>query len=148
MHDRVTLDVLDLILASLPDLRTLNSTIKVSKRIYQVYKAHAKSIRASVARNEVGPSLLSACRSLKIQRMVRHDDFDEEPLSMDKILDLSGEAETDVHDVLTDWSCARELSRNAQRVALLEEFYSRRSDGLQSMPFPFHDTKWKPKIEL
>ncbi|KII92860.1 hypothetical protein PLICRDRAFT_487724 [Plicaturopsis crispa FD-325 SS-3] len=59
-------DVIDRILASLPDHETLFSMVRTCKAVYSVYKTHPKSITRSVCKNIVGPALpqalLAACR--------------------------------------------------------------------------------------
>jgi hypothetical protein len=69
MHISLPLDIIHIILCSLPDLRTLNSTIKVSKRVYRIFEAHPNVIRAAVARTEAGLTLIQACRLVMACRL-------------------------------------------------------------------------------
>ena len=62
MDKRLTLETLTLVLCFLPDLQSLSNAVRVSKRFHTAYSAHPCSVRASVARNEVGPSLKQALR--------------------------------------------------------------------------------------
>ncbi|KAI0094561.1 hypothetical protein BDY19DRAFT_988387 [Irpex rosettiformis] len=56
-------DVVDTILTSLPDFRTLSAAIKVSKvYTYAVFNSHRQTILTSVALNLVGPSLPHALK--------------------------------------------------------------------------------------
>ncbi|KAI0031188.1 hypothetical protein K488DRAFT_87030 [Vararia minispora EC-137] len=128
MRDSLPLDVLDLILCSLPDLYTLSSVIKVSKCLYGVFKDRAKTIRIAVARNEVGPALLQAVRLSIVQSRLEKEDFSDRGGFEDfcDIVDqLPSEAEVDVGRALEDWDCARCISRNASFTKNIELFYSR-----------------------
>jgi hypothetical protein len=125
MHANLPLDILHLLLCSLPDLYTLNTTIKVSKHVYTVYNAHANAIRTAVARNEAGPALVQACRLEMSHNLL------EERVSVDSIETIVGElpseAQMDVNIVLKDWSRAQRFSRVVKLTALVENLYSRRS---------------------
>ena len=51
-------DIIDHLLMSLPDTKTLLSTILVSKSFYNAFRVHPSSILTSVATNQIGPELL------------------------------------------------------------------------------------------
>lgn len=106
-------DVLDYILGCVSDLYTLSSIVQVSKRLHAVYMERQHSLRAAVARNEIGPALPAALRLARHQtdqKTNRHD-FNWRSLTEDSEYDI-------------DWVMAQELRAYAVAVRELEAFYS------------------------
>ncbi|VDB93517.1 unnamed protein product [Peniophora sp. CBMAI 1063] len=113
MDQNLPIDVLDYILSSILDLRTLCSTVQVSKRLNTVYKARQRSLRAAVARNEVGPALPAALR------LARYD-TDAQMVWQD----FNWQGFTEDSDYEIDWALAQELSANAEAMCEFESLYS------------------------
>ena len=113
MDKALPTDVLDYILASVSDLRSLSSAVQVSKRLNTVYKTRERSLRAAVARNEVGPALPAALRLARYDTDARFawQDFNWQGFTEDSEYDI-------------DWTLAKELRANAAAMCELENLYS------------------------
>ncbi len=90
-------DVLEHILQCLPDFRTLRAAVLVSKRFYETYSEHPKTITRRVAWNVAGPALPQAVRLVRhpvTKRSFEEDedeDDDEGPAPLDYNIDASVE---------------------------------------------------------
>jgi hypothetical protein len=136
MHDYLHIDVVHLILCFLPDLRTLNSAIQVSQRVYGIYKAYSRSILAAVAREEAGPALVQALRLAFAQRRRVASRVDHDALNAAVMVP----EEDEVDAAPADWLQAQILSKNARAMRKLEIFYSRRCEGhprVSTVPLTF-----------
>ena len=124
MDRLLPLDVLNLVLSSLPDLRSLTCAVQVSKRFHDAYTLHPRSIRRAVARNEVGPSIKSARLLVYTEAALKKlGAFD-----MGRVGDLVSRMppERVIEDAPRDWAEAYQLSKKAQQMRVIERFYSRR----------------------
>lgn len=65
-------DIVDYILTSITDFKTLLSTISSAKVFYEVFKAHPRSILCAVAYNEVGGALPQALRLAQCEVVPRY----------------------------------------------------------------------------
>jgi predicted metalloendopeptidase len=118
-------DVIDLLLSSSPDLRSLAAFTRVSKRIYRVYQARFRSIRTAVAVNEVGDAFPQAIRLARLQIEYHNETLVMEKDDVEKYL-LEVPDETNLDLTVADWNEATTLSKNAQILKEFELFYSRR----------------------
>jgi len=120
MDKRLPLDVLNVILSSIPNLRSLSAAVQVSRRMHNVYTLHPRSIRAAVAHNEVGPALVQAQRFLLADTLL----WDQDDPDSDFVGQLPPESTVD--SVPSDWTQAHALSKRAAQIFEIERFYSRR----------------------
>ncbi|KAA1467489.1 hypothetical protein DENSPDRAFT_769992 [Dentipellis sp. KUC8613] len=114
MLESLPLDVLNCILASLPDFDSLYSAIQLCKTIYNVFHTHPTSILHEVSLNVAGPALPDAMRLAR--RMA-----DENAPGMPVLAD-----DKDAPRYPTTRSEAILLVSNARDVQELELFFSRR----------------------
>ncbi|KAI0322318.1 hypothetical protein OF83DRAFT_1094673 [Amylostereum chailletii] len=121
MLDKTSPDVIDLLLSYIPNLRSLCSTIVVSKSVYNVYKTRPRSITKAVAFNEIGTTLPDATRLCHLQlRSLRE-------LSSQDDSELTSNKKTEEEDIgPANWSQAKILSENATVIHQLEVFFSQR----------------------
>ncbi|KAI0044379.1 hypothetical protein FA95DRAFT_1597442 [Auriscalpium vulgare] len=113
MLDRLSLDVVDIILTSLPDFSTLWSTIQVSQHVHGVFKARPTSIMTAVAHSQLGPHLSEAIRIVRL----KHAGADaQSPLLNDEGPETA----------VSDWRVARALETVATTVKAYEIMFSRR----------------------
>lgn len=111
-------DVIDQILASLPDFQSLAAAIRVSKQhVYAVFKNHRRTILTSVALNVVGPALPHAIRVAIWQDTGGPD----EPVDLD--YDESFKAATEFLASL-DREHRRYIEENAAAIQKLEDIFS------------------------
>jgi hypothetical protein len=129
--ETLPLDLIDLILSSLPDLRSLVAFAQVCKRVHHVYQARLRSLRTAVAKNEVGDAFLQAVRLARFQR-----EYDGEVLDklcrFDEFYLIAPE-ETRLDTTVVDWKEAAILSKNARILKEFELFYSRRCANTMSL---------------
>lgn len=109
-------DIVDQILACLPDFQTLAAAIKVSKEhTYNVFQEHRQTILTSVGLNLVGSSLIHALRVALCQNRFG--------ISVDLNYEESLDAATEFLASLT-LGQRRFLESNAVAVQALEDVYS------------------------
>jgi hypothetical protein len=116
-------DLIDLLLSFSPDLCSLVAFAQISKHVYHVYQARFRSIRTSVAVNEVGDAFPQAIRLARFQRELDgdlHRKFDVREFH------LAIPDETKLDMTVADWKEAAILSKNAETLKQFELFYSRR----------------------
>ncbi|KAH7923083.1 hypothetical protein BV22DRAFT_1036762 [Leucogyrophana mollusca] len=107
-------DLTDRILTSLPDFKTLQSTILTSKSIYSVFRNRPHSIVRAVAYNQIGPALPQAVRLVRCGHA---------KLWLKPVDELLGEDELVKHSILTNEE-VRMLVDKAKVVEGLEDIFS------------------------
>jgi hypothetical protein len=116
-------DLIDLLLSVLPDLRSLAAFVQVSKRVHYIYQARFRSIRTTVAVNEVGDAFPQAIRLARFQK--EYDGNALRKLNVEEYYLMAPE-ETKLSMTVVDWKEAAILSKNAKILKHFELFYSRR----------------------
>ena len=119
MDKRFPPEILTIILCSIPDLRSLSNAVQVSKVLHDVYELHPRSIRASVAGNEVGPAIKQALLLVFVEQELREGKDPEDLLEQMP-------AEDAMDDTPVDWQQAKALSAKAGQIYEIERFFSRR----------------------
>ena len=129
-------DVLDTILRRLPDFHTLTAAILSSRRLYDTFNAHPKSIRREIAGNLCGhPAVLPA--ALRVVRTVLKEkdggdtEDDEDNGSADVMLPQPA-PEEDMFDIAILRAESELLARYGDVVRSLEDVYSWRYRSLYS----------------
>jgi hypothetical protein len=116
-------DLIDLLLSFSPDFCSLVAFAQVSKRVYRIYQARFRSIRTSVAVNEVGDAFPQAIRLARFQRELDGDSHYKVEAQQ---FSLTIPDETKLDMTVMDWKEAAILSKNAEILKPFELFYSRR----------------------
>ena len=134
-------DVFHEILEDSPDFATLRAANRISKKHYEVFQAHPKSIIRAVATNVVGPALLPAMRmadylhrrssqrTVSIESLPKEEDFAD--FDMTKAGDLVPYLETNAHavHVLRDFYSSRHAIPYPQSYPpLIRDVHNRRKD--------------------
>ncbi|KZV61014.1 hypothetical protein PENSPDRAFT_759694 [Peniophora sp. CONT] len=109
-------DILGYILAELPDLFALMKAIRLSKRVYGAYQAHARGIAKAVAHNQFGSEINI------VLRLIQEQVFSEEhPGNYAPVPELNRAPEISIGQAEI-----RLLCRNAWAVRQLENFFSQK----------------------
>ncbi|KZT74887.1 hypothetical protein DAEQUDRAFT_720072 [Daedalea quercina L-15889] len=120
----LTEDVLDEVLRRLPDFNTLAATIRTSKQLSDIFKAHPKSITRNVAENTCGhPDVLPAALRL-VRKVLKGDVGDDDDDDDDDIVIAQEPPEDEMLASPLTREEARLLDRYGEVVRSMEDIYS------------------------
>ena len=114
MDRRLSQDILVYILEEVLDLYTLSQAVRLSRRVYGAYRAHARGITEGVMRNQLGSNFDVALRVVR-QQMFSEQHRDIHPPQPDLALEPT--------EPVTEAEIQR-LNNNAGSIRRFEEFFS------------------------